>query len=55
MEELIDKLNIRMQEGVATKTDEFRTLNELSNFCQKLDFALRNISEKKDPYTAASV
>ena len=51
----MDKLNIRMEEGVATKTDKFRTLNELSNFFQKLDFALRNISEKKDRYTAASV
>ncbi len=55
MEEFMDKLNIRMQKGVATKIDKFRTLNELLNFCQKFDFALRNISEKKDRYTAASV
>ena len=54
IDELKDKVNLRLQDAIAATPYDFRTLKELSDLCQRVDNQQRHISEKRERMASAS-
>ena len=53
IDELKDKVNLRLQDAIAASPIEFETLKQLADLCQKVDRQQRAVSERRDRISAS--
>ena len=53
IDELKDKVNLRLQDAIAASPVEFDTLKQLADLCQKIDRQQRAVGEKKERLAAS--